>query len=262
ITSIGLDHTEWLGPDRESIGREKAGIFRPGRPAVCGDPSPPRSIGDYAHTLGAPLFFLGRDFHYRRGADSWSWWSTHTRHDALPLPALRGDFQLQNAATALMAIERLPARLPVKREAIAAGLRAACIAGRFQIVPGAVTRIFDVAHNPHGAAVLAQALRDEPCPGRTLAVFAMLEDKDIHGVAAALHNEIAAWYGAGLAVERGAGADQIGAAVRAAAPAVPLSLHTTAAEAYHAALRDARAGDRIVVLGSFYTVAQTLPEAL
>lgn len=262
ITSIGLDHMEWLGPDRESIGREKAGIFRPGRPALCGDPSPPHSLSDYAHTIGAPLFFLGQDFHYQRDAVSWSWWSKRTRHDALPLPTLRGAFQLQNAASALMAIECLPPRLAVKREAIAVGLRTARIAGRFQLVPGTVTRIFDVAHNPHGAAVLAQALRDEPCLGRTLAVFGMLEDKDIYGVAAALRDVIAAWYGAGLAVERGATAEQIGAAVRAAAPAAPLSLHATVSDAYHAAMQAARAGDRVVIFGSFYTVAQTLPDAL
>ncbi|MCL5668636.1 MAG: bifunctional tetrahydrofolate synthase/dihydrofolate synthase [Gammaproteobacteria bacterium] len=262
VTSIGLDHMVWLGPDRESIGREKAGIFRPGRPAVCGDPSPPHSVGDYARTTGAPLFSLGRDFHYRRDAGSWSWWSRRARHDALPLPALRGAFQLQNAATALMAVECLSPRLAVKREAMGAGLRAASVAGRFQIVPGAVTRIFDVAHNPHGAAVLAEALRDEPCPGRTLAVFGMLQDKDIRGTVAALRDVIAAWYGAGLAVERGATAEQIGAAVRATAPAAPLSLHATVAEAYHAAMQAARAGDRVVVFGSFYTVAQTLPVAL
>jgi dihydrofolate synthase/folylpolyglutamate synthase len=262
ITSIGLDHMEWLGPDRESIGREKAGIVRPGRPAVCGDSSPPRSLGDYARTLGAPLFLLGRDFHYRRDADSWSWWSERARHDALPLPALRGAFQLQNAATALMAIECLSPRLAVTREAMEEGLRAAYIAGRFQIIPGAVTRIFDVAHNPHSAAALAQALKNEPCTGRTLAVFGMLADKDVCGVAAALRDVIAVWYGAGLAVERGATSEQIAAAVRAAAPAAPLSLHATVAEAYHSAMRASRAGERVVVFGSFHTVAQALPEAL
>ncbi len=262
ITGIGLDHMEWLGPDRESIGREKAGIFRPGRPAVCGDPSPPHSVIDHARATGAPLFLLGRDFHYQRGADSWSWWSKRTRHDALPLPALRGPFQLQNAASALMAIECLPPRLPVKREALDAGLRAAHIAGRFQVVPGVVTRIFDVAHNPHGAAVLAQALQDEPCQGRTLAVFGMLADKDIHGVAAALRDVIDAWYVAGLAVERGAGGEQIADAVRKGAPAAPVLRYDTVIEAYHAALRDACAADRVAVFGSFHTVAQTLPGAL
>ncbi len=152
VTGIGIDHVEWLGPDRESIGREKAGIFRGGRPAVCSDPQPPASLRAVAQDCGAIWYGLGEQFGYARTGEVWDWWGPNLRLDGLPLPALPGPFQLQNAAGVVMALQTLGARLPVSVQALQAGLRAARVAGRFTVVPGPFETIFDVAHNPHAAS--------------------------------------------------------------------------------------------------------------
>ncbi|HXH03473.1 MAG TPA: bifunctional tetrahydrofolate synthase/dihydrofolate synthase [Candidatus Competibacteraceae bacterium] len=262
LTAIGLDHTEWLGPDRDSIGREKAGIFRPGRPAVCSDPQPPTSVRAYAQTEGVPLDLCGRDFGYRpdESGQSWSWWSRDTRLQDLPWPALAGRHQLQNAAGVLMVLQRLG--LPVAQAAICRGLQEARIAGRFQVVPGEVEWILDVTHNPHGAVVLADCLAERPCTGRTLAVMGMLADKDAAAVAKLLAPRVDAWFTAGLSGPRGRSGGQLAAALAAALEAVlgkaPLSVHETVAEACIAARAQAHAGDRILVFGSFHTVAEAL----
>ena len=265
VTSIGIDHVEWLGPDRESIGREKAGIFRAGRPAVCGDPAPPHSLQARAEQLAAPFYRLQVDFGAQVNDDSWSWWGGSagtTGYERLPFPALQGAFQLQNAATAIMAVELLQARLPVSLATIQQGLTTVSLAGRFQVLPGAVTRIFDVAHNPHGAEVLARTLQEYPCTGRTLAVFAMLADKDIAGVVEAMRESVQHWQLAPLATPRAATAEQIMQAVREHSPAATHALSASIGDAWHAALVLARPGDRVVVFGSFYTVAAAMQAAV
>ncbi|HLA74893.1 MAG TPA: bifunctional tetrahydrofolate synthase/dihydrofolate synthase, partial [Gammaproteobacteria bacterium] len=250
ITSIGIDHIEFLGPDRESIGREKAGIFRPGRPAICADPEPPRSLIAYAEQLAAPLYMLGHDFGYTVQADAWSWWGRNTaqgisHYTGLPFPKLAGAFQLQNAAGAIMTVAQLAERLSaVQRESISAGLVTVNLQGRFQVIPGLVTRVFDVAHNPHGARVLAQALRAQACAGRTLAVFAMLGDKDIPGVLEVMHSVIDEWHVAGLALARAATANQM--AQHLVQYTAPVCTHANVAEAYLHALAAAQPGDRVV----------------
>lgn len=261
ITSVGIDHVEYLGPDREAIGREKAGIFRPARPAVCADPEPPASVVAYAAQLGSPLYCLGRDFGYAAHPDGWSWWarraSETTRYEQLPSPALEGAFQLQNAAGVLMALAQLEARLPLNREAIVNGLRGVNLAGRFQVIPGTITRILDVAHNPHGAQVLAQSLQSHPCQGRTRAVFAMLADKDIVGVLQCMRQTIDAWYVAGLTGPRAS----TGAAIVRCLQSLGVAQaqgYDTVAEAYQAAMQASQAGDRVIVFGSFHTVAQVM----
>ena len=264
VTSIGLDHMEYLGPDRETIAREKAGIFRPQRPAICGDRNPPKSLLTHAETLGTSLYCLGRDFDYEAQANTWSWWGKTSdgikRYEALTYPALRGSFQLQNAAGVLMVLEQLHARLPVTPEAICQGLGTVNLVGRFQVIPGEVTRIFDVAHNPHGAAVLAQSLREHSCPGRTLVVFAMLADKDIAGVLAAMFEVVDAWYVAGLSVPRGASHELMQQVLEASATQA-VYVHASVGEAYRHALKDAHLGDRVVSFGSFYTVGEALKAA-
>lgn len=259
ITSIGIDHVEWLGPDRETIGREKAGIFRAGRPAVCADPQPPASLRSAAHALGARWYGFGEQFGYEAGVDSWTWWGPDARLEMLPMPSLPGVFQLQNAAGALMALQALGAQLPVTLQALREGLAQAHIAGRFSIVPGTVEEIYDVAHNPHGATALAAALAARPCAGRTLAVCAMLADKDASGVAAALAEQVHTWYLGGLDSERGQSAETL--AARMPLPAAP-RLHADPSGALAAARADARPGDRIVVFGSFHTIAELLPPGL
>lgn len=261
VTSVGIDHVEYLGPDRDSIGREKAGIFRAGRPAVCADPDPPRSLLAYAEALQAPLYRLGRDFDYHAHGATWAWWcrgASARRYEGLPRPALPGAFQLQNAAGALMALESLRGKLNISPAHIAQGLTSAALCGRFQIFPGPITRVVDVAHNPHGAAVLAATLREHPVAGRTFAVFAMLADKDIAGVAQAMRGAIDAWYVATLHAPRAAAAADIAQHLHALNSTV--YQHADLNAAYRHAMADAQPGDRVVVFGSFYTVGEVLRE--
>lgn len=259
VTGIGIDHVEWLGSDRESIGREKGGIFRAGRPAVCSDPRPPASLREAARERGAVWYGLDEQFGYAAAADGWSWWGPDARLESLPLPALHGPFQMQNAAGVLMALHALGARLPLTVQAIRDGLSQVRIAGRFDIVPGAVEEIYDVAHNPHGATALAVALAARPCAGRTLAVCAMLADKDASGVATALAEQVQVWHLAGLDNQRGQSAQAL--AARMPLPVAP-RLHADPASALAAARADARPGDRIVIFGSFHTIAELLPPGL
>ncbi|MEO5573006.1 MAG: bifunctional tetrahydrofolate synthase/dihydrofolate synthase [Gammaproteobacteria bacterium] len=266
ISAIGIDHVEWLGADRESIGREKAGIFRAESPAVCGDGDPPRSIMAHAEAVGAPLYCAGRDFGYQTQADTWSWWGQtrngSVQYKALPYPNLRGVFQLRNAAAVLMALVQLAERCPISHADICRGLSTVNLPGRFQVIPGAITRIFDVAHNPHGAEVLAEALREHPCQGRTLAVFGMLADKDSVGVLRAMQGVVDSWYMAGLPVARAATGEFLAGQLLAIQQDAAVMVYPTISAAYAQALSEARPQDRVVMFGSFYTVAEALQQSL
>ncbi|WP_127477463.1 bifunctional tetrahydrofolate synthase/dihydrofolate synthase [Sulfurivermis fontis] len=259
VTTVDIDHAQWLGETREAIAFEKAGIYRGGRPAVYGSPDAPQTLLDHAAAIGAPLFRYGRDFGARPEGEGWRWWGGGQERHALPLPALRGRSQLQNAAGVLMALAAVAHRLPLDQAQIRAGLLAATLPGRFQIQPGEVVRILDVAHNPQAAAELAANLAAMPCAGRTLAVVGMLADKDMAGALGQLRDAIDHWYAAALQVPRGATTAQLTAALAAAgtgAERVTACGDVTAALAQAQAA--ARAGDRIVVFGSFYTVAEAL----
>ncbi len=262
VTSIALDHTEWLGTDRDSIAREKAGIYRAGRSALFGAADVPHSLQQHADEIGAKLYRYGTEFGARPAANAWTWWGLGKERHALVWPALRGPHQLQNAAGALMALELLAARVPVTQTQIRSGLLTVTLPGRFQVVPGAITRIYDVAHNPHGAHALAQTLRTHPCSGRTFAVCGMLRDKDIAATFAELTAQVDAWYVAPVSSPRTASCDALAAAARVAGAGKPVFALPDIAAAQEKALSDARDGDRIVVFGSFYTVAATLPASL
>lgn len=255
VTAIDIDHAAWLGNDREVIAREKAGIFRSDHPAVCSDPLPPDSIADYAKELGTPLYLLGRDYRYRDSSDEWSWYGIMQQREALPLPALRGRFQLQNAAGVLMVLELLQERVPVAPQHLRQGLLSVSLAGRFQVLPGDIPVILDVAHNPQSAASLAENLGRMPLTGRTLAVIAMLEDKDLASVVSKVAPLVDAWYVAGLDVYRGCDATTLATVVADVAEARP-QVFSRVAEAYAHARADALSGDRIVIFGSFHTVAE------
>ena len=259
VTGIGIDHVEWLGADREAIGQEKAGIFRAGRPAVCSDPQPPNSVRAACRDKDAVWFGLGEQFGYVVHGDSWNWWGPTLELRGLPLPALPGAVQPQNAAGVLMALHSLGARLPLTLHSIHAGLRNVRLLGRFQIVPGAVERVFDVAHNPHAAAGLAAGLAARACAGRTLAVCGMLADKDAAGVAAALQSQVQAWFLGSLDGERGQSAQSL--AQRMALPDAQMQVYASIQAAYDAAIAAAQPGDRILVFGSFRTIAELLPAA-
>ncbi len=260
ITTIGLDHTAWLGDTLEQIAREKAGIMRPGRPAVCADPAPPASLPDHAKRQGVPLDLAGRDFGWRREAEGWSWWGGGSRRSALPLPALRGGYQLQNAAAVLMVLERLKERLPVDQQAVRAGLQQVRLQGRLQVLPGEPTVILDVAHNPQAAAALARDLDRMAHAGRTLALFGMLADKDVAAVATELAERIDRWYVATLdPSERGQEAEAVAAGLRqGGVPGRSIDCFGTPGEALLAALAAAAPEDRLVGFGSFHLVGALL----
>ena len=257
VTSIALDHTDWLGSDRASIGYEKAGIYRPGRPAICADPDPPPRLLEHARTIGACLLRVGADYDFARTGPTWRWRSGKAQFDELPLPALAGEQQLANAAAALMTLTRLRDRLPVEVAALRAGLAQAWLPGRFQIIPGPVEWILDVAHNPAAAAVLAQHLRARPCAGRTRAILGLLADKDADGVIQALARVVDDWRPVTLAGARGRTSADLTARLRSAGIQAVFP-HDDVASAWQAAHAAAEAGDRIVVLGSFHLVAPVL----
>ena len=263
ITSIGIDHCDWLGNDREQIGREKAGIMRSGRPLVCGDIEPPAVIAAHAEALGAPVDWIGHTFccAIDGATGNWSWRGRSQSYQALPPPRLVGTHQYQNAAACLAVLERLAPVLPVKRQALETGLRTVRLPGRFQRIKTSPEVIVDVAHNPQAAQILAANLAthsvNRPMKGKTLAVFSALLDKDITGVVAALHPRIDRWYIAPLGVARAAPLAQLTAAMQRA----EVSQYQTfpdLATAYHAACTDVQAQDRVLVFGSFYTVASVL----
>lgn len=264
IASVGIDHVDWLGPDRESIGREKAGIFRAGRPAVYAEPDMPASVAAYGAELNTPLYQVNRDYRVEPAPGGWHWRGPNASRLALPHPALRGDIQLQNAAGCLMVLELLSQRLPLSQDAVRTGLQQATLPGRFQLIRGDVDCILDVAHNPAGVAVLAANLRSLKTSGRLLAVWGMLETKDAAGVAARLGPLVDAWYLAGLEQEshRGLSAARLAEALGRALPEARPILCDSVCAAVEQARSDARTGDRILVFGSFHTVAAALRDCV
>jgi dihydrofolate synthase/folylpolyglutamate synthase len=258
LTSIGIDHTQYLGSTREAIGYEKAGIFRPGRPAVCADPDPPASVVAQARSRGARLLRIGQDFGYAEGHMQWRYWGPGGKRAGLPYPALRGSHQLANAAAAMTALNQLHERLPVHMQSIRAGLAAVELAGRFQMLPGRPAVILDVAHNAHAAHVLARTLRSHGRHTRTFAVFAMLADKDIGAVIDAVKTEIDCWHVATLGADRGTAADALSALLAAHDPAKPARAFDSPRAAFRSACEAADDDDRIVVFGSFYTVSDVM----
>jgi len=258
ISSIGIDHTEWLGPDRESIGREKAGIFRAGRPAVCSDPAPPASIAETATRVGAELLRVHHDFDFEAQEQSWVWRSRNRQRAGLPHPAMRGAYQLYNASGALMALEILAPRFPVTQAQVRAGLLTAVLPGRFQTLPGRPLRVVDVAHNPQAARALAATLRSQRVAGVTLGVVGMFKDKPIADVMREMAEVVDRWHVASLGGARGASAEQLCAAMVEAGIRAPIARHAQVTDAYAAACREARPDDRVVAFGSFHTVSAIL----
>lgn len=263
VTSIDLDHTEYLGDTREKIAFEKAGIFRPGKPAICSDPAAPETLVAHAAAIGADLWLAGRDFRYEVQPGSerrqWSYLGRDKHYHGLAYPALRGANQLLNASGALAALESLRERLPVSAQDIRLGLANVELPGRFQVLPGKPAIVLYVAHNPHAAAVLAQNLGSMGYFPYTYAVFGAMHDKDLAGVVRHLRPEIDHWCVTDLPGPRGAGAAQLETVLRengvAESPESSISRFETPADAYRYALSRATENDRIVVFGSFLTVA-------
>ncbi|HHW4680283.1 MAG TPA: bifunctional tetrahydrofolate synthase/dihydrofolate synthase [Xylella taiwanensis] len=257
ITTVDIDHTDWLGNDREAIGTEKAGIIRSWKPVVLGEVDPPSSVLHRAYLLGANAIRAGSDFFYEQ-IDEQHWrWRDVSLCMELPLPTLSAPIQLANAATAIAALRALPRTLPIA--ACAKGVAGAQIAGRLQVFQiGAIEVLLDVGHNPQAARALASALRTRLIPsGVTHAVYAALGDKDVVGVAAALAEVVTHWHLAGLDCVRGQSAECLAGRL-AQISVVPSSLSGDVTEALQHALQTAAPGDRVLVFGSFYTVAEAL----
>ncbi|HEX2011527.1 MAG TPA: bifunctional tetrahydrofolate synthase/dihydrofolate synthase [Roseateles sp.] len=266
ITSIDLDHTEYLGPDRESVGREKAHIMRAGRPVICSDPLPPASIAAHAAEIGADLRQLGRDFTYGGDRQQWQWAGRARRFSGLAYPSLRGVNQLLNAAGVLAVFEALFERLPISAQAVRTGLALVELPGRFQVVPGQPALVLDVAHNPHAVAALAQNLDQMGFFPRTHVVFGAMADKDLAQILARIAPLVDVWHFCDLPIPRAATAAALAARFEALCAdsllkppvGVVVQQHADPEQALAAAAAAADPADRILVFGSFYTVGGVL----
>jgi dihydrofolate synthase/folylpolyglutamate synthase len=263
VTSVDIDHTDYLGDTREAIGFEKAGIFRAGKPAICSDPVAPQSLVKHAESIGADLWLFGRDFNYSGDKQQWNYGGRNQRRNSLGYPSLRGANQLLNASAVLAALEALRERLPVGAQEVRSGLMMVDLPGRFQVLPGRPTVILDVAHNPHAAATLAQNLGNMGFHPLTYAVFGSMLDKDIDGVIAQLKTTVDHWCVTDLPLPRAASAQEIKEKLLQAGvepnqqpgQEKSIEIFTSPADAFANAISRAGENDRIVVFGSFLTVA-------
>ena len=258
LTSVDMDHMDYLGDTREKIGAEKAGIFRCGKAAVVADPMPPTSVIDYASRIGADLQLIGRDFGYRGDRQQWLYWGRGNRRAGLAYPALRGANQLLNASAVLAALDAVSDRVPVGMNDVRRGFSEVDLPGRFQVLPGRPSVVLDVAHNPHAAAVLSDNLSNMGFFPETIAVFGMLGDKDIAGVCKALKDRVTIWHAASLAGTRGTTSEQVAKVIRECGVNGTVRCFDSPSDAFVDARRAAGEGDRIIVFGSFLTVADVL----
>ncbi|PSJ17874.1 bifunctional tetrahydrofolate synthase/dihydrofolate synthase [Nitrosomonas supralitoralis] len=278
LTSVELDHVDYLGETREKIGYEKAAIFRKNKPAICADIDIPQSVIQQAEKNGANLFQINEQFGFSKREIHWDFWGSRNRCYSLPFPALRGEKQLQNASACLAALDTLREVLPVSMNNIRQGLIEAVIPGRFQVVSTQPLIILDVAHNPSAAMVLSQNLRATRTTGQTYAIIAMLQDKDIYGVINVLRNDIDHWLVSSANSSRAATADYLineihkAEASRAATvDCLTNEVHRVetsqdenirkfpnTVSAFVFACEQAGKNDRICVFGSFYTVSDVL----
>lgn len=262
VTTVDMDHMDFLGDTRAQIGFEKAGIFRAGVPAICGDDDPPVTLVAHAATLGVPLQVLGRDFGYQRQEQQWQFWQLRDgvlhKRSSIAFPGMRGGNQLQNASVVLAALEAIKDKLPVAMQDIRRGLIEVELPGRFQVLPGQPTIILDVAHNPEAAQVLADNLGNMAFHPETFAVFGMLRDKDMAAVIHAVKGRITRWFLCTLPGPRAATADELAAILEAQGVSGPRACFGSPAQALAAAREQAGDGDRILAFGSFLTVADVM----
>jgi len=258
IATLDIDHVEFLGGTREEIAREKAGIMRAGRPAVCSDPQVPHSLVDVARETGAQLALLGQSFHFVDNQDYWTWWSGDVLLDHLPKPSLSGGYQLRNASGVLKAVERLATRHPVNRDQIAAALSSTVLPGRFQRLPGPVEYILDVAHNAQAVEYFVATLMTLPPVPKTHVVLGMLRTKDRASVMNRLSKVVDYWHLATLTARQGALAAELADTWRGLARRGVADLHDSVAEAVRSAADKAAPGERVLIVGSFITVGEAL----
>lgn len=253
VTSIGIDHVDWLGDTREKIAYEKAGIFRKNKPAICGDSDPPATLINYANDIESILYCQNKQFGFKKKNHSWDWWSESNHFENLALPKLA----LSNMSTVLMTVELLQNKLPVSEEIIKQTISTVSLPGRIQVIPGDITQILDVSHNPAAAEFLAVWLKEQTVKGKTRAVFSMLSDKDIYSTLLVMKNVIDEWHVASLDTKRGASMDHIlnsfhEANIKNVTP------YSSIEEAHLQTLKQSKLADRVVVFGSFHVVGKIL----
>ena len=257
ITSIGIDHTEWLGESRESIAAEKAGIIRRNKPVVCGDFDPPQAISEIAKQKGAPLYQLNKDFLYDCDANRCLFKiDKQIVMENLPRPSLQGEMQLGNAGAAIMALQCLAHQLPVSQEMIAQGLKQVKLKGRFQVRAGDKTVIFDIAHNPHSAKALADNLQQLNCEGKTHIVLAVLSDKDVIGILKELRPVVDYLHLTELVSDRTLPVGELAETVQAYDASLLIEQHQSVNDACRRALSQMKDGDCLIICGSMITVSE------
>ena len=258
ITSIDIDHQEWLGNNRESIGREKAGIFRNLAPAICSEPNPPQSLLDCSEALGTPISILGSDYQFNLINDTWSWSTKDTRIERLPRPMKYCDFQIQNASGVLMLLAKIQDEYPVSTENIKQGLSSFRLEGRFQIIPGAIPKILDVAHNRESIKALVNNLKMIPCYGKTHIILGMLKDKDHQRVIKELIEITDTWHFVSISQDRGIEAKILTSELKALGRLENISEYSNVEEALDKIHKLSMPDDRIIITGSFYTVGAAI----
>jgi len=258
VTTVDLDHMDYLGHTREAIGFEKAGIYRTEKTAIFGDFDPPQSLIKHAELIHADLKIIGKDFGYEVHHDSFDFLIDSSFVMNLPLPKLQGDFQLANATNALMALKAMEDKLPLTEISIQKGITLTLLPGRFQEVKTMPSLIFDVAHNPQAARSLSHNLKTHVVLGKTIAVFSILKDKDIFGVIQVLNLDIDAWFIAEIQNERAASIENISNAIQKINPSAHIEAFKNIQEAYQFASKEVTRNDRIIVFGSFFTVADIM----
>lgn len=255
ITPISLDHVTWLGHDRETIAFEKAGIIRSQHPVVCSERDPPKTLIEYANNLQSPVYKAGQAFNFSQTGNTWQWTNNSQQWSDLPLPNLEGSYQLQNAAAVLQVVALLMEQgYEIKQQAIESGLSSVRLAGRFQRIAGPIEHIFDVTHNKQGAENLAKLLVEHSHSGKTIAVLAMLSDKDVSSVATALAANIDIWWISGLGCQRGMSVNELADNLKTIISEKKIRQAKDVVQAYRQALKTAEQGDRLLIFGSFHTV--------
>ena len=258
VTTVDLDHMDYLGHTREAIGFEKAGIYRTEKTSICGDFDPPQSLIKHAELIHADLKIIGKDFGYEAHHDSFDFLIDSTFVMNLPLPKLQGDFQLANATNALMAVKAMEDKLPLTEISIQKGITLTLLPGRFQEVKKMPSLILDVAHNPQAARSLSHNLKTHVVLGKTIAVFSILKDKDIFGVINELNLDIDDWFIAEIQNERAASIETISNTIQKINPSAHIEAFRNIQEAYQFASKEVTRNDRIIVFGSFFTVADIM----
>ena len=258
ITSIDIDHQEWLGNDRESIAREKAGIFRNLSPAICSDPNPPKSLLDCSKALGTPISLLGRDYQFSYSDNSWTWRSKDMCLEGLPRPMKYCNFQIQNASGVLMVLANIQDEYPVSIENIKHALGSFRLSGRFQIIPGDIPKILDVAHNRESIKALVENLKMVSCQGKTHIILGMLKGKEHRQVIKELEVVADSWHFVSIPHERGIEAKKLASEFRAINKSKDVSEYSSMREALDKIRKLSMPDDRIVITGSFYTVGAAI----